>query len=200
MAACSSSTGRAEWARGDGRPQTASRLCGISSAERSGGPIRRDKMFFFGSADMFRHTSNLVLNARYPTAAERSGNLSSLLGHAAGTPAPIRIIDPLTGQPFAGNIIPAESHQSGGVELFKLIPDAPQPARLTDFNAVYIKPQFDNSEKYDGRFDYNSRERTASLRERRSLTSIRRRDTAAMFRARTGRAPRTSGIRPSRRI
>ena len=33
-----------------------------------GGPIRRDKMFFFGSADVFRHTSNLVLNARYPTA------------------------------------------------------------------------------------------------------------------------------------
>ncbi len=30
---------------------------------------------------------------------------------------------------------------------------------MTDFNAVYIKPQFDNSEKYDGRFDYNISER-----------------------------------------
>jgi Carboxypeptidase regulatory-like domain/TonB dependent receptor-like, beta-barrel len=122
-----------------------------------GGPIRRDKMFFFGSADVFRHTSSLVLNARYPTAAERGGNLSSLLARtdAAGNPAPIRINDPLTGQPFAGNIIPANRISPVAAELFKLIPDAPQPARLTDFNAVYTKPQFDNSEKYDARFDYN---------------------------------------------
>ncbi len=89
-----------------------------------GGPIRRDKMFFFGSADVFRHTSNLVLNARYPTAAERAGNLSSLLARtdAAGNPAPIRIIDPLTGQPFPGNIIPANRISPVAAELFKLIP------------------------------------------------------------------------------
>ncbi len=122
-----------------------------------GGPIRRDKMFFFGSADVFRHKSNLILNARYPTAAERSGNLSSLLARtdATGNPAPIRIIDPLTGLPFAGNIIPQGRISPVTTELLKLIPDAPQPGRLTDFNAVYSKPQFDNSEKYDGRFDYN---------------------------------------------
>lgn len=126
-----------------------------------GGPIRRDKMFFFGSADVFRHTSNLVLNARYPTAAERSGDLSSLLARtdASGNPAPIRIIDPLTGQPFAGNLIPSARISSVAVELFKLIPDAPRPARLTDFNAVYVKPQFDNSDKYDARFDYNMTEK-----------------------------------------
>jgi hypothetical protein len=122
-----------------------------------GGPIKRDKMFFFGSADVFRHTSNLVLNARYPTAAERAGNLSSLLTRvdAAGNTAPVRIIDPLTGQPFEGNIIPPNRISPVAMELFKLIPDAPQPGRLTDFNAVYVKPQFDNSEKYDARFDYN---------------------------------------------
>jgi hypothetical protein len=122
-----------------------------------GGPILRDKMFFFGSADVFRHTSSLVLNARYPTAAERAGDLSSLLARtdAAGNPAPIRIIDPLTGQPFAGNIIPTNRISPVSTELFKLIPDAPRPARLTDFNAVYTKPQFDYSEKYDTRFDYN---------------------------------------------
>jgi hypothetical protein len=120
-----------------------------------GGPIKRDKMFFFASADVFRHTANLVLNARYPTAAERSGDLSSLLGRTeAGNPAPIRINDPATGQPFPGNIIPASRISPVAAELFRLIPDAPQPARLTDFNAVYVKPQFDNSEKYDARYDY----------------------------------------------
>lgn len=120
-----------------------------------GGPIRKDKMFFFGSADVFRHTSNLVLNARYPTAAERSGNLSSLLTASS----PVRVLDPLTGEPFPGNIIPPSRISPVALELFKLIPDAPQPARLTDFNAVYVKPQFDNSEKYDARFDYNISER-----------------------------------------
>src|SRR4030095_3406206 len=70
-----------------------------------GGPIKKDKMFFFGSADVFRHTSNLVLTALYPTAAERSGALSSLLGRTDA--APIRVIDPLTAQPFPGNIIPS---------------------------------------------------------------------------------------------
>ena len=123
----------------------------------AGGAILRDKMFFFGSADVFRHTSNLVLNARYPTAGERTGNLSSLLARtdAAGNPAPIRIIDPLTGLPFQGNIIPAGRISPVSSELLKLIPDASQPARLTDFNAVYTKPQFDNSEKYDVRLDYH---------------------------------------------
>jgi hypothetical protein len=127
----------------------------------AGGAIKRDKMFFFGSADVFRHTSNLVLNARYPTAAERGGNLSSLLNRtdAAGNPAPIHILDPLTGQPFPGNVIPSNRISPVATELFRLIPDALQPARLTDFNAVYVKPQFDKSEKYDGRFDYNITER-----------------------------------------
>ncbi|MGH9632165.1 MAG: TonB-dependent receptor domain-containing protein, partial [Bryobacteraceae bacterium] len=144
-----------------------------------GGPIRRDKMFFFGSADVFRHTSNLVLNARYPTAAERSGDLSSLLARtgASGNPAPIRIIDPLTEQPFAGNMIPLSRISPVAAELFKLIPDAPLPARLTDFNAVYVKPQFDNSEKYDARFDYNLTEKNRFF----ARTTIARLDQASRY-------------------
>ena len=126
-----------------------------------GAPIRRDKVFFFGSADVFRHTSNLVQNARYPTSAERTGDLSSLLTRtdSAGNAAPVRIFDPLTGVQFPGNIIPANRISPVAAELFKLIPSAPQPARLTDFNAVYIKPQFDYSEKYDARLDYNRSDR-----------------------------------------
>jgi hypothetical protein len=121
-----------------------------------GGPIRRDKMFFYGGVDVFRHASGAVLNARYPTAAERAGNLSALLGRtdARGNPAPITIFDPLTGQPFPGNIIPSNRISPVAIELFKMIPDAPAPARLTDFNAIFFKPQFDNSDKYDARYDW----------------------------------------------
>jgi hypothetical protein len=33
------------------------------------------------------------------------------------------------------------------------------PGRITDFNAVYPKPRYDYSDKYDGRYDYNINER-----------------------------------------
>jgi hypothetical protein len=122
-----------------------------------GGAVKKDKMFFFGGADMFRHTSGSLLNVRHPTAMERSGNLSGLLDRvdARGAPAPVRLTDPLTGMPFPGNIIPQNRLSPVAVELLKMIPEAPAPARLTDFNAVILKPLFDNSEKYDARFDYN---------------------------------------------
>lgn len=115
------------------------------------GPVSKDKTFFLGSVDNFRHTAGLVSNARYPTAAERSGNLSSYL---LRTPA-VTPLDPLNnGLPFPNNTIPGARISPVATELLKLIPDAPQPGRIQDFNAIYFKPQFDNSEKYDMRVDH----------------------------------------------
>ncbi|MGH9674601.1 MAG: TonB-dependent receptor domain-containing protein, partial [Bryobacteraceae bacterium] len=122
------------------------------------GPIKKDKMFFLGSADIFRHKAGLILNARYPTAAERGGDLRTLQlrTDAQGRPAPVTLYDPLTpGTPFPNNTIPTNRIHPVSLELLKLIPEAPLPGRVTDFNAIYFKPQFDNSEKYDGRWDYN---------------------------------------------
>lgn len=108
-----------------------------------GGPIKKDKMFFLLSADMFRHTAGLILNARYPSGAERAGNLSSLQlrTDAQGRPAPVTIYDPLTpGLPFPNNTIPVNRINPVSAELLKLIPDAQLPGRVTDFNAIYFKP------------------------------------------------------------
>ena len=123
-----------------------------------GGPIRKDKTFFFASADMFRHTAGLIQNVRYPTAAERTGDMRSYLlrTDGQGRPAPVTPLDPLNGnQPFAGNLIPTSRLNPVSLELLKSIPDAPQPGRIADFNAAYFKPQIDNSEKYDVRIDHN---------------------------------------------
>jgi outer membrane receptor protein involved in Fe transport len=66
-----------------------------------GGPLLRDKVFFFFGEE-FRKIETMrgtgINITRTPTDAQRNGNF-------AGLPT---IIDPLTGQPFPGNVIPAD--------------------------------------------------------------------------------------------
>jgi len=63
-----------------------------------GGPIRKNKTFFFGSYAGLRQTSYTFVNsAILPTALERTGDFSN------STNKPI---DPLTGAPFLNNTIP----------------------------------------------------------------------------------------------
>jgi hypothetical protein len=62
-----------------------------------GGPLLGDRTFFFGTVDFLREQQALSRLGSVPGDAERLGNLSAL-----STP----IIDPFTGTPFAGNVIP----------------------------------------------------------------------------------------------
>jgi outer membrane receptor protein involved in Fe transport len=64
----------------------------------AGGPLRRDRLFFFGYYEGFRNEQGITTSATVPTAAERAGDFSGigrpLLNLAAG------------GVPFANNRIP----------------------------------------------------------------------------------------------
>jgi hypothetical protein len=62
-----------------------------------GGPMLRDKAFFFGDYQRLRQDQGRTVIATVPTPEMRRGDLSAL-----GTP----IFDPLNGQPFAGGVIP----------------------------------------------------------------------------------------------
>jgi hypothetical protein len=66
----------------------------------AGGPIIRDKTFFFFAAeDLEQRSSANPVSFVIPTAAQMSGNFSALT--TAGT----QLYNPATGQPYAGNVI-----------------------------------------------------------------------------------------------
>ncbi len=63
-----------------------------------GGPIRKNKAFFFGNYEGTRERRGSTLLGLVPSLSARAGDFSG-----PGNPS---VIDPLSGQPFAGNQIP----------------------------------------------------------------------------------------------
>lgn len=83
-----------------------------------GGPIIKDKLHFFVSLEWNKDKRSDVRTSFVPTAAERNGDFSG-----PGVPgcSPAKPIDPLTGQPFPGNVIPADRISPGGQLMMELM-------------------------------------------------------------------------------
>jgi hypothetical protein len=79
-----------------------------------GGPLVKGKTFFFLSYEGTRESRQLPVNLTVASAAMKQGNFSGISN---------RIYDPLTGQPFPGNIIPAERLSPQARYFARLIPD-----------------------------------------------------------------------------
>ncbi|HJY33881.1 MAG TPA: carboxypeptidase regulatory-like domain-containing protein, partial [Vicinamibacterales bacterium] len=92
-----------------------------------GGPIVKNKAQFFFSEEWNRETRGSVRAAFVPTAAERAGDFSgpSIPGCTLPTP-----IDPLTGQAFPGNRIPANRLSPAGAAFLNLyaVPNVTPPS------------------------------------------------------------------------
>lgn len=76
-----------------------------------GGPILRDRLFYFASYHGLRNSIPVEAGNRVtvPTQRMRNGDFSELLNPAvSGLPQAVIIYDPNTGIPFPGNIIPAD--------------------------------------------------------------------------------------------
>jgi hypothetical protein len=84
-----------------------------------GGPIRKDKTFFFANIDFYRQRQWESDQAVVPTDAERAGNLSALVAQGA------TIVNPLTGMPFQNNIVPVSPIAS---DILKLYPECNYPS------------------------------------------------------------------------
>jgi hypothetical protein len=70
-----------------------------------GGPIRRDRDFFFAYYEGFRNRQGETKTAIVPTPAQRRGDFSGLVDPQTGNPRPL--INYFAGAPVPGNILPA---------------------------------------------------------------------------------------------
>src|SRR5580765_5226376 len=90
-----------------------------------GGPVARDKFFFFGGYEGLRATAGKTLFAIVPNPQQLSGNFSGLAA----------ITDPLTGLPFPGNVIPSSRFSKFASTLAPTVP-APNITGANNYRTV----------------------------------------------------------------
>ncbi len=114
-----------------------------------------------------RRDGGIAQQANHPPTAFRNGDFSSLLA----LPTPIKIVDPLTGTEFAGNIIPANRITNTAKELMKFWPEPQrintnpltginyngfEQRKLDDDQAfVRVDHNFSEKDKIFGRYAFN---------------------------------------------
>ncbi len=126
---------------------------------RVGGPIRKDKLFFFVDYEGLRAVSHSLTTAILPSAAELTG-LFTTNGQAGGTPIPIN--NPYTGVVYANGQVPLNDPNIDPVALatFKQLPTPNiAGAGLTAANFQYLPAASTVDDKGDARVDFTLNER-----------------------------------------
>ena len=113
-----------------------------------GGPIHTNRTFFFGNYEGGRLKAlGGGAQAIVPSQAMRSGNFSG---------ASFAIRDPLTGQPFPGNVIPTNRLDPAAQNILNMFyPDANQTSLANGYGTYrQILPLTRNRDRVDGRVDH----------------------------------------------
>jgi hypothetical protein len=116
-----------------------------------GGPVIKNKTFFFGAFEALRFRAQRVINVTVPPAGFRTGNFSTLL------PAN-QLRDPLNSNaPFAGNIIPANRISTVSTGLMRALFPNPTQAGETIATPNYRRQegQQNDNDQFDIRVDHN---------------------------------------------
>ncbi|MCB9384848.1 MAG: TonB-dependent receptor [Bryobacterales bacterium] len=110
----------------------------------TGGPIVRNKAFFFGSYEGVRQrTGGTVSNLVVPTAGERAGDFSG---------SSLQPKDPLTNQAFANAMIPSTRFDPASLKFMDLL-GVPLP-NASGNRHIYNAPESTDSDQFLGRVDY----------------------------------------------
>jgi hypothetical protein len=115
-----------------------------------GGPIKRNKTFFFANYDQEHNRGQTVVTANTPLVPCRTGDFTG-----------VNIKDPLNGQPFANNQIPASRLTSQGTAVLNVFYPLPNfgPATLQSGNWRGNRPSIGYIKITDGRVDHNFSDR-----------------------------------------
>ena len=123
-----------------------------------GGPVVRDRAFFFVSYHGLRNSIPIEAGNRVtvPTAKMRQGDFSELLDPArSGFSAPVIVYDPLTGVPFAGNIIPAARINPVGRAYLNVFPLPDANATGVTRNYLTHRQKRSTYDDFDGKLDFS---------------------------------------------
>lgn len=116
-----------------------------------GGPIKRDKTFFFLAYHGLKSTIPVEAGGKVtvPTAKMRRGDFSELLGLAS----PITIYDPVTGLPYPGNVIPPSQIDPVAQRYLNVYP-LPDLPGVTNNYATH-REKNSTFHDFDARIDHN---------------------------------------------
>ena len=114
-----------------------------------GGPIKKDKLFAFGYYEGYRNTKGTTQNLLVPTAAQRSGNFAGSV-----------ILDPTTGLPFPGGIIPSSRISPISTKMLNDF----MPLPNSGANRYIVSPDVvDTRNQAGGRLDYRISDKHQAL-------------------------------------
>jgi Carboxypeptidase regulatory-like domain len=137
-----------------------------------GGPIPgemfRNKVFFFGAQEWVNFFQVETRTNTVPTARMLAGDFGELLGSNQFFSAPRQIRNPVTGEPFANNVIPSNMLSPNGIAIMKLYgpptpgfqqgsanqiitSDNPQDQRKDNIRVDY---RLSNNHQITGRYTY----------------------------------------------
>ena len=152
-------------AYGDPRPQYSRNQEGFSL----GGPIRKEKTFFFIDFEDIQQTSPDIVTGTVPTALMRQGNFSELLGgsNAQQIFNPFNCAlnvpgDPTQGctrTPLEGNIVPPGMIDPVGQAILNAYPQPNLPGVVNNFRQTVVvsSPQYQFDVKIDHQFNEKQR-------------------------------------------